>query len=169
MTTTLETILPQIANIAKLFANGDIHEADDIASEACAYILKHGYENESPAYILQSVKWVAFGHIDSARSYEKYVASIEGTTATDDDDELDALELTPDSAASPEDLIADREFAEAFSEAVATLDPKAQVIIRLLNDGNSFAEIANAMGVSRSAISQRMNTIQMALAAALMM
>ena len=54
-----------------------------------------------------------------------------------------------------------------FSGYVETLDPRAQVIIRLLNDGNLFAEIANALGVSRSAISQKMGTIQNQLAAAL--
>jgi predicted transcriptional regulator len=46
-------------------------------------------------------------------------------------------------------------------------DPKAQVIIPLLKNGLSFAEIANALGVSRSAVSQKMNTIQNTLSAVL--
>ena len=105
----------------------------------------------------------------TAPSYTKYVGSIEASnTATNEDDELDALELVADQTDSPEDLIADREFSACFAEAVDSLDPKAQVIIRMLGAGNSFAQIAEAMGVSRSAISQKMNTIQTTLAAALM-
>ena len=50
-TTTLEQVLPQIVNLAKMFANGDQHEADDIVSEAAAYILE---KLESKGFIIRN-------------------------------------------------------------------------------------------------------------------
>jgi RNA polymerase sigma factor (sigma-70 family) len=168
MTTTLEQILPQIANVAKLFANGDQHTADDIASEAIAYICERGFQNETPAFILQQVKWQALAHVDRATAYTKYVGSIETATATsDDEEELDWTEYVCDLSESPEDIVADREQSSQLEQAVARLDAKAQVIIALLRNGHSFAEIANKLGVSRSAVSQKMNTIQNTLSAVL--
>src|SRR5687767_5492573 len=127
MTTNLENVLPQIASLAKLFANGDQHTADDIVSEAVAYIIERGFENQSPAFIMQQVKWQAPAHIDRATAYTKYVGSIETATATSDDEELDWTEIVCDPSESPEDLITHREQASQLETAIATLDTKAQV------------------------------------------
>ena len=96
-----------------------------------------------------------------------YVGSIETTAATSDDEELDWTEFVCDPSESPEDIVAGREQSSQLEQAVARLDAKAQVIIALLRNGHSFAEIANKLGVSRSAVSQKMNTIQNTLSAVL--
>lgn len=170
MTTTLENILPKVKQVALSFSNGDPCRGDDIFSQACLYIVGRGFENEKPAFILKQVAWQAYAYCDSEKAYNRRVDTIKANSVVDraGDDIYDYTEVLADNSTSVEDQIAEREQAEAIAEAVEALDPKAQQMIRLLRQGHSFAEIAAKLDVSRSAVSQKMDTIRKYLALAVL-
>ncbi len=164
-TTTLEAIQPQMMRLALSLTNGDTDKAADLVGLTSLYILERGRQNEEPTYILQQLKWQAFGAHDTEKAYSKRVSPLSGTMTDDDGDEMDWQEYTADpSMTNPEDLCIEAEAAADFNSALNGLDAQAVRIINLLDRGFSYAEISRKMGVSRAAVTQKVARIRAELA-----
>jgi RNA polymerase sigma factor (sigma-70 family) len=167
MTTTLEQIKTRMTKVCRRFANGNDMIAEDIFQQACLYILERGWQNEKPAFIMQQVQWQAFAYHDKQLAYFKRVDSLEfiyGENETDDEDSNMPLDFVIGQGLSPEETFMRCEKVESLEQAIEGLDPKSCKIIKMLEAGNSFADIARSFGISRSAISQQMRAIRETLA-----
>ena len=66
-----------------------------------------------------------------------------------------ALDPTP----SPERQLSDRQELDRLTKAVRAMPERAQQVFRLHRiDGNSHAEVADALGISKSAVEKNMAT-----------
>lgn len=140
-------------------------ETEDIFHDMIAALLDNAisnpdFVNQQDAYKFQFAKWHASHLLEKSKVYSKYVA-VEGAS---EDGEESAFDLIADATqVDPADLLE----GDLLIAAVKTLSRENQQIVKLLYVGYSKAEIADQMRISRPAVSQRIQTIQKALAVAI--
>lgn len=118
------------------------------------------FADQSDAYKYQYAKWYAGHLLEIDQNYTRYVNE-EGTVTCDEDGSISTFDLMADATqVDPAELIE----GDNLLAAVKTLSPENQLIVKLLYVGYSKSEISGHLKISRPAVSQRLLTIQKALA-----
>ncbi len=141
-------------------------ETDDVFQAMIEALLQHSTEDpafveQTDAYLCQYAKWQASHLLEKVQIYNKWVDEEKVSDDADDDDEFGFEFITE----TPEDIVEEREARAEMIKVIATLPTENQKIIQLLSIGYTKAEIADELGVSRPAISQRLAAIKQALQA----
>lgn len=160
------TTIKALQSIARRYAQ-DGMEADDLFSEITEGVLTSCKPDDSQARIVTKARWIALSHLRTNRVYSKYVGSqydLEcNLSKSDDGEQYEVDELFMADELSPEDQLTEMELAAALEVAISQLSPTDQKIARMLRDGLQPVDIAKALDVSRSAISQRINKLAVSL------
>jgi RNA polymerase sigma factor (sigma-70 family) len=166
LTSRIQELEPRLRRIANQFAS-DPMDADDIFSEMVEAILNHCEPDFSDAKILTKAKWVAYDHVNSVRIYTKYIGDANDLPVHSDDDpetyDVDFEQVTATYFPNPEQAVIEREEAAELFRAVSQLSPTLQLIVSLLSKGYKPVEIADKMGISKSAVSQNISRISTSL------
>lgn len=155
LTNRIETLRKQLYKIANDFA-GSL-EADDIFQAMAEAILTKANPKDSNSRILTLARWTAKNAVKAETVYSFYVGEEGDVQFTSDDDEEDGdcFEYYVADTQNPEEVVINRESERELSQAVLNMAPKYQQVVRLLRLGYNQIEIAKAVGVTESAISQR--------------
>ena len=159
---TLTHLGKSLKRISEQFSS-DAHDAQDIYQAICEYILKYSSPTDSDSKILTMAKWAAQNHIRNQGVYNFYVGEESDLSHTEDEDDADAdtWEFIADrDARTPTEIAEQRETRKLIEAAIAELEPRYAKVVTLMLDGYSPAEISRKMGISRAAISQRMDRIR---------
>lgn len=137
----------------------DVFDADDIYSKMVESILRNSQPEDSDARILQRANWTATAHIESGRTYSSYVSE-ESQFASQDEEadagfEIESLAVV----SSAEDMIIEQQEHMSLQAVIASLSPENQQVISMLALGMKKREIAQKLGVSDEAISERVKRI----------
>lgn len=157
-------LTPRLQRKAAVLAHlNNEHAADDLFQEmAVSYINRTArdpkFTAQKDAYIANELTWDAQNVAEKGRVYNRYMDS-EHIFSDDDGDEISSFELIASSAPNPEDAYIETETLEALSEAILSLTPENQQIVKMIYLGYSQVEIAVKMGISKPAITQRKATI----------
>lgn len=136
--------------------SSDMFEADDIYQTIVEKLLKSD-PAISNSKLLTLAKWTAIDHTRAKVRYTKKVACEHEIAAGNDDDDTSGLvwEMYDGHQPSVEKLVEERETLALIQAAAAKLSPENREIIKLICLGESPAAISRRLGVSKSAISQR--------------
>ena len=99
-----------------------------------------------------------------SRTYGKYVDAEPQIAANDDDEDMDWVDSLADTSGNPEELFIESEEIDNLSAAISALSPDNKKIVTMLYQGYSQNEISEALGIGKSAVSQRKATIERQLA-----
>ena len=160
----IEALSPRLTQIAKQYAS-DPMAADDIFQHMVECILKQADPADSNSRILTLAQWRARNYIQSEKVYLTYVSDegvLQGQGDGDEEQEsaFDTYQAPDQSAHGVEDDVLDAEIAAQLQKLIDQLPVENQRLVTLLKAGNTPAEIARKLGVSRSAISQRIKQIR---------
>jgi RNA polymerase sigma factor (sigma-70 family) len=133
------------------------------------WVLEQGEIDETLAE--QTDAYVTWGAVHSgvkraacaSRAYSKYVEA-EPTLASDEDEDIDWIETLAGSSTNPEALFIENEDIYRLSKAIAELTPTNQKLVTMLYQRYNQNEISEALGIGKSAVSQRKATIERQLA-----
>lgn len=164
----IQALEPRLRRIANQFAS-DPMDADDIFSEIVEAILTKCDPGFSDAKILTKAKWVACDHTKSIRTYNKYIDDESAFIAAPEGDlencEADFEQISANIYPNPEDAIIACEEADELALAISEFSPTLHLTFSLLRKGYKLVEIAQKMGISKSAVSQNVFKISRKLAA----
>jgi len=165
----ITSLFPRLNRIARYLAHPGLeYTADDLYQEMALTILDRSagdstFLDQRDGYLLQCASWDARNVAAKGRTYNRLVAAewflAVRSAAADDGDEISLLELFADPDLTPEEHYLQTEQLEELAAAAASLSPSNQKIVGLIAIGYNWAEIADQLGVSRSAVSQRKNII----------
>lgn len=158
----LERLAPRLSAIAwrvKDAAAG--YGPEDAFQDMALSLVEKGVQEpafleQTDSFILSRCSWDGRNKAQSGRTYSKF-----------NEPEDIGFELLSDRSAGPEDEAETRELMAGLKNAIERLGVKDREIIALLVIDCSPADIARKLGVSRSAISQRLQRIRTTLAGAL--
>jgi RNA polymerase sigma factor (sigma-70 family) len=166
----LESLSPTLKKIAARYATDKI-DADDIYQGIVEKVLKTCSPEDTKSYICQLATWTARNIVNAELIYMRYVTTVKGEETGEEDETLDISEIFVDSnAVSPEDHLIEyetsNELAEILSTVIDDLDDTNRTIIGMLMQGKTHQAIADALDLTRTAISNRVRgmrgTFQMA-------
>lgn len=158
-------LLPRLRYIALSMTNGDEYRADDLVQNAMVRILKTCDEATEDHIVFLRAKSAMLDTVHSEKTYNRVVQTentLGAPAGVDEDPDQSVWEsyLPRDQRAqTPEDEIIEREELAAIFQAIGQLPQDNQKIIKALAYGKSQSEIASELGISRAAISQRMDRI----------
>jgi RNA polymerase sigma factor (sigma-70 family) len=159
----IETLTPHLRRIAKQYAQ-DPMQADDIFQHMAECILKQADPTDSNSRILTLAQWRARNFVETEKTYLTYVSDegvLQGQSDEDDQDSaFDTYQAPDQSAHGVENSVVNAEIGEQLRDLIARLPVENQRLISLLAAGEKPAEIARTLGVSRSAICQRLQSIR---------
>ncbi len=160
VTTTLPTIFDRIEEldttlhkIAGRFCTAEVSE-DDIFQGVVEKILLSCKPTDTRSFICQCATWHAKNMLASERIYKQYVGlAIENVG--EEDEPYDILEVAGSTEPAPEEWTLRKELVLVILKIVEDMDEPNRKIIVSLIQGNSQQSIADEMGLSRSAITNR--------------
>ena len=133
------------------------------------------FASQTDAYLVRYALWMAQHAAEKTWTYDSHVARTvnqtreahNGRAQPDRDyssDEIIFYDLTPDpDAADPAEVTEQRETLEALLSAVQEMSPSNQTLVKMIYLGYSESEIAEHLGISRPAVTQRKATIARAV------
>lgn len=163
----LVSLLPRIQKVAHyLDTVPDVHY-DDLVSNMCLRILERAKSiptvlDQKDAYLVIDAFQNTMHLRESAHVYRKY--NHQEMMVEVEDEPVSFFETVASNDQNPEDALVYSEMADEIRERVRQLSPECVELIKFSISGLTDAQIAEATGVSKSAISQRRNTIRKALA-----
>lgn len=160
----INALEPRIRMIARQYSK-DPHQAEDIFQHICEKLLLQADPADSDARILTTAKRRAGDYVNTEKTYSFWVGGEEELGGTGEEEDLDAFEIYIGDQQTPEDMVIENEEISAIQKALETLTPENRKVVALLGGGYSQAEIAKELGVSRAAVSIRVNLIAQKLAA----
>jgi RNA polymerase sigma factor (sigma-70 family) len=83
---------------------------------------------------------------------------------SDEDEDIDWIETLADTSNNPEEMFVENEEMTRLSQAILTLSPANQKIVSMLYQGYNQNEIAETLGIGKSAVSQRKAKIESQIA-----
>lgn len=157
---TVERLTPKLQAIAWRVADtGSRYEPEDVYQDMTLALVEQS--DQEPAfleqkdnYILSLCSWRGRNKAQSKRTYDKY-----------NQPENFGFELISDRTAGPEEAIEMGEMFATLKNAIERLSVKDREILSLLVIDCTPAEISRKLGVTRSAISQRLSRIRRTLTA----
>lgn len=170
--TPLDSLLPELKKTASILAlrSYDI-EAEDLFQEMCLVILEKAqsdpeFMEQKPNYIKGQAWFVGLRRLEKTYTYRRHIVRNSAAMRAIDSQALDlfeslseVIEETDLSGQEPRQvetsLVRSWEMAEVF----ATLDAKNQTIVQGLFIGLEGREIAEEIGISPAAVSQRKKII----------
>jgi len=167
----IEKISPKVRQIARIVANASPeHDADDIFQESVLWLLEQ--EEKDPSIVEQTDAYVIWGATTTggkhaaraSRTYTKYVHSEPAVEQDEDEENIDWIETLADNSNNPEEVFIENEEISHLAEAITQLTPANQKLVTMLYNGYSQNEIADALGISKGAVSQRKATVERQLA-----
>lgn len=129
------------------YAAQDPHEAEDLYSRMVEAILTRNEPTDHDAVLLQRANWVISEHIQSTRTYNFRVETVEEPE-------------TIAAAKTVEDEVVQHEVSDELKSIIAQLSPKHQKIVSMLSLGYTQREIAKKMHVTEQAVSQKVKRIR---------
>lgn len=143
--------------IANRYAPGTGQDPEDLRQSFVLTFLERqacdpSFIEQKNAFQLIAAKWQALHSVTKEDTYRRHVDILEE----------DQLELIPGEGNNPEDLIIESESAEEILAIVEHLTSENQTVIRMIYLGYNESEIAQMLGISRPAVSQRKQTIRKA-------
>lgn len=126
--------------------------AEDLYQEAAVALIEQAHEdptfpNQTQSYIADRAKYVASHTLETVLVHRKHFPGVD----------VDTLEAA--SSQTPEDTVELAQAAFTALQALKTLSPRDQTIVKLSYFGFSDTEIADRMRVHRSTISRRRQVI----------
>jgi len=166
----LLSLLPRIQSTAKCLDTAPDIELGDLVNNMCLRIMERaqsipGSLEQKDAYLVIDAYYNTMHLRESAQVYRKYNQS--EMVVIEDEDEQDPVsffETIATSEINPEDALVYSEMADEIRERVQQLSPECVELIRYSVSGLNDSQIAEKVGVSKAAISQRRITIRKALA-----
>lgn len=145
----LRKVAAQVADTAE--------QAEEIFSHVTEYLLTHMRPDDGESRYIATAHLAAKSQLGKERTYSFYVGG-EDEISTSDEDAFEFL--ATDQPMSLEDELIQREQVKDIQAVIATLSPENQQIVRMLHAGKRPAEIARKLGVTRSAVSIRLDRIE---------
>lgn len=167
----IEKISPKVRHISQIVANASPeHDADDIFQESVLWLLEQAEKDPSiveqtDAYVIWGATTTGGKHAARAsRTYTRYVQAEPRVENDDEDEDIEWIETLADSSNDPEARFIENEEISALASAIAQLTPANQKLVTMLYNGFNQNEIADALGISKGAVSQRKATVERQLA-----
>ena len=155
----IQEIAPNLRHIAAGMC-GDALHFDDLMQAAVIRIIRT-YKGESAKILIGRGRSAMMNELVMERRYSAHVADQETlggpSDPEEDDDVFERFQMA--GQMTPEEEMIKREQAQALVDVIATLDPKNQKVVMMLEVGVSQADIARKMGISRAAVSVRVSKI----------
>lgn len=150
------------------FADGVDYEPDDIVQNICVDILElhlrdHSFLDQNDSYVTMFSKWMTLNRNSKQRTYRKHVSRLEDEYARENLDDSGWEDVIAGQDLNPEEMMCQEESLSEFLQDVFRLSPDNRKILTLIFLGYQTREIAEMIGVSSPAISQRKNVIANAL------
>lgn len=120
------------------------------------------FAEQTDYYLVQYAEWKAKNSAAASRTYRDYVDEMP-RIVDDDGEESSLLEILPDTSQPPDEIYELHEAAQQVMEYIRSHYPDYVEMVELLYLGYSQNEIADALGVSKGAISQRKKKIAVAI------
>jgi RNA polymerase sigma factor (sigma-70 family) len=162
-TTKIAELSSRLNRYSYCITGPELTPEDSYQEMILAFLKKAGddptFIAQKDAYQVRYASWVAMQKAHAGNTYRKYVCSLEDLTAGENDD-MDVFEVFPSNDGSVEDQVIANENAEEMNELISTLSPSNQTVIAMIYLGYSQVEIAEQLGVSKVAVSQRKATIR---------
>jgi RNA polymerase sigma factor (sigma-70 family) len=160
----IETLTPHLRRIARQHAQ-DPMQADDIFQHMAECILKQADPTDSNSRILTLATWRARNFVESEQVYLTYVSDEgvlqgQGDGDEEQDSPFDTYQAPDQSVHGLESEVIEAEVSKQLQDLIAKLPTENKRLISLLSAGEKPADIARKLGVSRSAISQRLKSIR---------
>lgn len=167
----LDTLAPKISRISRSTAGTfSEYDPDDLCQHICLKLLERAaadpaFAARSDEELLTFAIWRARSKAEAGRTYTRYVDA--EVFIEEDGDEISVLEMMPSGEINPEDAVIQSETLRQIDAIVQDLTPVNRQIVEMLYLGHSQVEIAAALGISKSAVTQRKTTIAHLLTEAL--
>lgn len=149
----IEQLTPMLKKIASVYATAD-YDPDDIYQSTCEAILTKCKPTDTKSYIIQLANWHARNLVNKAATYTRYVSTLEAV-ADDTDEEMDVLEAIIAEDSTPEEHLIQSEEIKNLSEILTGLDRTTRTIISGMVDGLTHQQIADKLGLGRTAVTNR--------------
>lgn len=185
LSTRIETIAPTLCQRVGIISRNDNarnpynqtmaapEPADDLYQQAVLTIIERAetnpeFLNQNDFYIVQAGVWAASHQVEKQQVIERHTWEDSGNNPENWDCELgtDAVEVNDwsineliDSIIDPEEAVIRSEHLRNLIDAVRRLSPDNQAIVKMLGEGIPESKIAEALHISRPAVSQRKKTI----------
>lgn len=159
ITDRLTNLTPQLLRIACLHST-DPMQADDIFQHMVESILREAKGTDSKSRILTLATWRARNFIAGEQVYNGYVSDqsvLAGKLDNgEEEDPFETFQGFQECDHNTEQAVIDKETTGQLQDLIKSLPLENRRLICLLQAGNDPAAIARKLGVSRSAICQRM-------------
>jgi RNA polymerase sigma factor (sigma-70 family) len=160
----IESLSPRLQRKARVIAHkSDQVDVDDAYQDMVLSILERSehspdFVEQTDSYITQQAAWDASHVARSGRIYRKYNAvPVEFTD--DEGDTINLIDITPDPTDVEAETLESLEM-KSLAAAIKALAPDNRQVVIMLYQGYSNKEIAEKMGISPAAVSQRKGTIR---------
>jgi RNA polymerase sigma factor (sigma-70 family) len=161
----VEKLAPRVARIARKTASSSSgYTADDLAQHAILKMLERPDDlaGMNDMQLLKFAQWRGQSLATKGGTYLKYFDA-ERFYEGEDGTITSEFEMIADPVLSPEQLVVELETLREVEARFERMDPTNQQIARLLFDGFSGEEIAAALKISESAVSQRRRQLKAAI------
>ena len=157
------TELSQRMQLKANYISSPEHTADDLFQIMVEAIIvesekKPEFIQQTDAYIVNFAVWTAKKKAQASRTYGKYVGE-EKVFKTEEDDEASDFDTQTDPSLSPEELVVRREVYRDIEKVIRTLSTENRKVVVMLFERYSQVEIAEALGITKAAVTQRKATI----------
>ena len=167
----IEKLTPTLSHKAQFLALASPEDdADDMFQEMVLQVIEHSEKDsnfceQTDNYIIwDAVHTGGKGAARKSRTYGKYVDAEPQIAANDDDEDMGWVDSLADTSGNPEELFIESEEIDNLSAAISALSPDNQRIVTMLYQGYNQNEISEALGIGKSAVSQRKATIERQMA-----
>lgn len=157
----LSSVSGRLKSIASRYASDHL-EAEDIYQDMVVGLLEQAHKDPSfpkqtKSYICAKAGFLAMHAVRAKNIYRRYVESVSAKPQEADQVHIDSF---TSQSINPEKAVEQAEEAFRILDAIKRLSARDQAIVKMAYVGLSNAEIANKLGVSRAAITQRRAAIQ---------
>jgi DNA-directed RNA polymerase specialized sigma24 family protein len=164
----IEALYPEIQRKAGFLAAKYNEDADDLAQEMTLRLLEKAaqLEGQKPAYILQQAEWGAMMTARANRAADSHYVKAETVTIDDAEmgtDEVDIIDLIPEQGTVEGQIIKRERLQRLVKVCKVNLSESNYRLVRLLALGHKKGEAAKMLGLQRSDVTRRLDTIGKAL------